>query len=47
MEDHIRMDLKVIGINTMNWVDLVLDRDYRRTIVGALLKLISISLGVS
>ena len=27
-EDNIRMDLKEIGINTRNWVDSALDRDY-------------------
>ena len=27
-EDNIRMDLKVIGINTRNWVDSAQDRDY-------------------
>ena len=26
-EDNIRMDLKEIGINTRNWVDLAQDRD--------------------
>ena len=27
-EGNIRMDLKEIGINTRNWVDLPQDRDY-------------------
>ena len=27
-EDNIRMDLKLIGINTMNWVDSAVDTDY-------------------
>ena len=27
-EDNIRMDLKEIGINMRNWVDLAQDRDY-------------------
>ena len=27
-EDNIRMDLKEIGINVRNWVDLAQDRDY-------------------
>ena len=27
-ENNIRMDLKKIGINTRNWVDLAQDRDY-------------------
>ena len=26
-EDNIRMDLKEMGINTRNWVDLAQDRD--------------------
>ena len=36
-EDKIRMDLKQIGINTMNWVDLAQNRDYRRVIENAAL----------
>ena len=28
-EDNIRMNLKEIGINTRNWVDLAHDRDWR------------------
>ena len=28
-EDCIRMDLKEIGVNTWNWVDLTQDRDWR------------------
>ena len=31
------MDLKVIGINTRNWVDLAQDRDYWRALVNAAL----------
>jgi hypothetical protein len=27
-EDNIRMDLKIIGINTRNWVDSAQDRNY-------------------
>ena len=27
-EDNIRMNLKEIGINTRNWVDLARDRDF-------------------
>ena len=37
--DNIRMDLKEIGVNTRNWVDLVQDRDYYRPIVNAELNL--------
>jgi hypothetical protein len=38
-EDNIRMDLREIGINTRNWVDLVQDRDYWRALVDAELNL--------
>ena len=38
-EDNFRMDLKEIGINTRNWVDLAQDRDYWRTYVNATLNL--------
>ena len=38
-EDNIRMDLKEIGINTRNWVDLAQDRDYWRALVNAALNL--------
>jgi hypothetical protein len=38
-EDNIRMDLKEIGINTRNWVDSALDRDYWRALVNAALNL--------
>ena len=33
------MDLKEIGINTRNWVDLPQDRDYWRVLVNAALDL--------
>jgi hypothetical protein len=33
-EDNIKIDLKEIGINTRNWVDLTQDRDYWRTLVN-------------
>ena len=36
-EDNIIMDLKKIGINMRNWVDLTQDRDYWRTLVNAAL----------
>jgi hypothetical protein len=32
-----RMDLKELGINTRNWVDLAQDRDYRWALVNAAL----------
>ena len=38
-EDNIRMDLKEIGINAGNWVDLARDRDYRKALVNAALNL--------
>ena len=38
-EDNIRMDLKEIGINTKNWVDLAQDRDYWRALVNVTLNL--------
>jgi hypothetical protein len=38
-EDNIRMDLKGIGINAGNWVDLAQDRDYWRALVNAALNL--------
>jgi hypothetical protein len=34
-EDNIRMDLKEIGINTKNWVDLAQDRGYWRALLNA------------
>jgi hypothetical protein len=38
-EDNIRMDLEEIRINTRNWVDSALDRDYWRNLVNTALKL--------
>ena len=38
-EDNIRMDLKEIGVNTRNWVDLDQDTDYWRALVNAPLNL--------
>jgi hypothetical protein len=38
-EDNIRMNLKEIGINTRNWVDLPRDRDYWRALVNVALNL--------
>ena len=38
-EGNIRMDLKEIGINTRNWVDLAQDRDYWRPVVNTALNL--------
>jgi hypothetical protein len=36
-EDHIRIYLKEIGINTRNWVDSTQDRDYWKALVNAAL----------
>ena len=36
LEDNIRMDLKELGINTRNSVDLAQDRDYWRALVNVL-----------
>ena len=33
------MFLKLIGINTSNWLDSAQDRDYRRALVDAVLNL--------
>ena len=33
-EDNIRMDLKEIGINTRNWINLAQDRDYWKALVN-------------
>ena len=38
-EDNIRMDLKEIGINARNWVDLAKDMDYWRVLVNVALNL--------
>ena len=38
-EDNIRMNIKEIGTNTRNWVDLAQDRDYWRAIVNTALNL--------
>ena len=38
-EENIRTDLKEIRINTMNWVNSVRDRDYKRAIVNAVLNI--------
>ena len=38
-EENITKDLKEIGINTRNWVDLAKERDYCRALVSAALNL--------
>ena len=38
-EGNIRMDLKEIGINTRNQIDLAPERDYWRALVNAVLNL--------
>ena len=40
-KDNIKMDLKEIGINTRNWLDSALDRNYWRALVNAALNLSS------
>ena len=44
-EDNFRMDLREIGINTRNCVDLAKDRDYWRVLVNVALNL-RVSLGM-
>ena len=39
LEDNIGMELKEVGIITMNWVDLAQDREYWRALVNAALNL--------
>ena len=39
LENNMTMDLKEIGINTRNWVDLAQDRDYWKAVVYAALNL--------
>ena len=39
LEENVRMDLKVIGINMRNWVDSAQDRHYWRALVYAALNL--------
>ena len=47
-EDNIRTDLKEIGINMRNWVDLAKDRDYWKVLVNVAYELpCSISHGVN
>ena len=36
-EDNIRINLKEIGINKRNWVDLAQEKDYWRALVNAVL----------
>ena len=48
-EDNIRINLKEIGINTRNWVDLAQEKDYWRALVNAVLnlrELVSQSMGL-
>ena len=46
-EDNIRMDLKEIGVNMRNLIDLTQDRDYWRILANAALNLGVIIHGVS
>jgi hypothetical protein len=34
LEDNIRMDLREIGLDGMDWIDLALDRDQWRALVN-------------
>ena len=38
-EDNIRINLKILGISTRNWVDSSQDRGYWRALVNAALNL--------
>ena len=38
-EDNIRMDLKVVGTNTRNWIDSAEDRDYWKALVNVALNI--------
>ena len=38
-KDSVRMDLKEMGVNTMNWVDSAQDMDYWIALVNAALNL--------
>jgi hypothetical protein len=39
-EDSIKMDLRVIGCDNMDWVDLVHDMDWRRALVNTVMNLL-------
>jgi hypothetical protein len=38
-EDNIKMDLREVGCVGMDWINLVQDRDRRRTLVNAVMNL--------
>jgi hypothetical protein len=38
-EDNMRMDLREIGWDGMDWIDLAQDRDQRRALVNAVMNL--------
>ena len=38
-EDNIKKDIKEIGVNTRNWIDLAQNRNYWRALVNAALNL--------
>ena len=37
--DNVKMNLKKIGVNKRNWIDLAQDRDYWSVLVNAVLDL--------
>ena len=38
-EDNIKMDLKEIGVDVMNWMELTQDRDHWRALVNELVNI--------
>jgi hypothetical protein len=38
-EDNIKMDIQDVGYGSMDWIELAQDRDRRRALVNAVIKL--------